>query len=121
MVTSPTPPTPGLTRRDALRRSAALGGALVWTVPVVQSMSGTAVAAAPSAVGVEGVKSGRTAGGRTGAADGLLGSSLPGTGSMAGDLLAVGAGAVTVGAVLRSTRKRPDASPEDGAEPAAEA
>src|SRR6478752_7502299 len=44
------PDTSGLSRRDALRRAAAVGGALVWTVPVVQSMSGVAVAAGGSPV-----------------------------------------------------------------------
>jgi hypothetical protein len=39
---------------------------------------------------------------------------------MAGDLLAVGTGAVAVGAVLRSTRKRPDAADAE-ADPTAEA
>jgi hypothetical protein len=120
MESSPPEPAPPVTRREVLRRTAAVGGALVWTVPVVQSISGSALAAAPSAVDVEGVKAGRQAGGATGPAEGLLGSRLPGTGSMAGDLLAVGTGAVAVGAVLRSTRKRPVASDAE-ADPAAEA
>jgi hypothetical protein len=120
MESSPPEPAPPVTRREVLRRTAAVGGALVWTVPVVQSISGSALAAAPSAVDVEGVKAGQRAAGASGQADGLLGSSLPGTGSTAGDLLAVGTGAVAVGAVLRSTRKRPVASDAE-ADPAAEA
>ena len=37
--------TPGLDRRNVLRRGAVLGGALVWTVPAVQTLSGAAFAA----------------------------------------------------------------------------
>jgi hypothetical protein len=35
----------GMDRRDVLRRSAILGGAMVWTVPAVQSIAGAAFAA----------------------------------------------------------------------------
>lgn len=35
----------GLNRRDLLKRGAMVGGALVWTTPVVQSLAGPAVAA----------------------------------------------------------------------------
>ena len=34
----PTEPTSGITRREALRRGALLGGALAWATPVVQVM-----------------------------------------------------------------------------------
>ena len=37
--------TSGLDRRNVLRRGAILGGALVWTVPAVQTLSGAAFAA----------------------------------------------------------------------------
>lgn len=37
--------TPGLDRRKVLQRGAILGGALVWTVPAVQTLSGAAFAA----------------------------------------------------------------------------
>jgi hypothetical protein len=45
-----TPPTyeeerSGPNRRDVLRRGAILGGAMVWTVPVVQTFGGAAFAA----------------------------------------------------------------------------
>jgi hypothetical protein len=95
-----------MTRRDALRRAAAVGGTLAWTVPAVQSMSGSAVAAAGS-LAVEGTKSGQQPEARGAAETGLLGSRLPGTGSMAADVAALGVGALAVGAALRSVRKRP--------------
>ncbi len=41
----------GLNRRDVLRRGAILGGALVWTVPAVQTLSGPAFAAGTPCVG----------------------------------------------------------------------
>lgn len=100
----------GLTRRQALQRAAAVGGALVWTVPVVQSMSGTAVAAAGS-VEVGGTKTGRQPDEGTG----VLGSKLPSTGSSAGDVAAIGVGAVAVGAALRAVAKRRPGDPEPDA------
>lgn len=36
--------TPGVSRRDLLKRSAVVGGALVWATPVVQSIGGSAMA-----------------------------------------------------------------------------
>lgn len=42
---------PGLNRRDVLRRGAILGGAMVWTVPAVQTLSGPAFAAGSPCVG----------------------------------------------------------------------
>lgn len=42
-------PSGGLNRRDVLKRGAAVGGALVWTVPVVQSLASPAFAAGSSA------------------------------------------------------------------------
>jgi hypothetical protein len=74
-------------------------------------MSGSAVAAAGS-LAVEGTKSGQPEA-RGGDETGLLGSRLPGTGSMAADAAAVGVGALAVGAALRSVRERP--SDSDGA------
>ncbi|MDQ4006937.1 MAG: hypothetical protein M3211_02430 [Actinomycetota bacterium] len=41
----------GLNRRDVLRRGAILGGALVWTVPAVQTLAGPAFAAGTPCVG----------------------------------------------------------------------
>lgn len=41
----------GLSRRDVLRRGAMFGGALVWTVPAVQTIAGPAFAAGTSCVG----------------------------------------------------------------------
>lgn len=41
----PTETTSGIDRRNVLRRGAILGGALVWTVPAVQTLSGAAFAA----------------------------------------------------------------------------
>jgi hypothetical protein len=39
--------TPGVDRRTLIKRSAALGGALVWTAPAVQSLGGVAWADTP--------------------------------------------------------------------------
>lgn len=41
-----TPDQSGLSRRDVIRRGAIVGGALVWTTPVVQSLAGPAFAQA---------------------------------------------------------------------------
>ena len=41
----------GLDRRTVLRRGAILGGALVWTVPAVQTLAGPAFAAGSPCVG----------------------------------------------------------------------
>lgn len=41
--------TEGLGRRELLRRGAILGGAVAWTTPVVQSLTGPAFAAASPA------------------------------------------------------------------------
>ena len=97
------PESSGLTRRDALRRAAAVGGALVWTVPVVQSMSGTAVAAQGS-VAVEGTKNPPQE--KPEDDTEVEGSKLPRTGSIAGDVAALGVGALAVGAATRAVKKR---------------
>src|SRR4051812_1710814 len=39
-------PSDGMNRRDVLKRGAMVGGALVWTAPVVQSLAGPAMASA---------------------------------------------------------------------------
>ncbi|MGN6245049.1 MAG: hypothetical protein ACTHQ3_15460 [Motilibacteraceae bacterium] len=44
-------PNVGLNRRDLLRRTALVGGAVVWTTPVVQSLGGVALAATGTAAG----------------------------------------------------------------------
>lgn len=41
----------GMNRRDLLRRGAILGGALAWTVPAVQTLSGAAFAAGSPCIG----------------------------------------------------------------------
>lgn len=41
----------GLDRRTVLRRGAILGGALVWTVPAVQTLAGPAFAAGSPCIG----------------------------------------------------------------------
>lgn len=102
------PEASGLTRRDALRRAAAVGGALVWTVPVVQSMSGTAVAAQGS-VEVAGTKTPHEAGGKK-PDTAVEGTKLPHTGSVAGDVAALGIGALAVGAATRAVKKRREAT-----------
>ena len=38
-------PRDGLNRRDVIKKGAMVGGALVWTTPVVQSLAGPALAA----------------------------------------------------------------------------
>ncbi len=106
------PESSGLTRRDALRRAAAVGGALVWTVPVVQSMSGTAVAAQGSVeVAVEGTKT-SNAGGGSKPDTAVEGTKLPHTGSVAGDVAALGVGALAVGAATRAVKKRREGTAE---------
>jgi hypothetical protein len=97
------PEQPGLTRREALRRTAAVGGALVWTVPVVQSLSGTAVAATGSTA-VGGTKTGNKPPKEKPPTE-VLGTKLPRTGSIAGDLAALGVGTVAVGAAMRAVKK----------------
>ena len=44
MTERETPQQGGLSRRDMLKRSAVVGGALVWTTPAVQSLAGPAFA-----------------------------------------------------------------------------
>jgi hypothetical protein len=140
------PETSGLSRRDALRRAAAVGGALVWTVPVVQSMSGTAVAAQGSTdvperpgpststppsstttppttvptpeTSVEGTKAPSTPTPSGGKTPDTVveGTKLPHTGWPAGEFLAVGLGAVAAGAATRSVARRRQAATE-GPEP----
>ena len=45
----PSSPTQGITRRDLLKKGAALGGAVVWVTPIVQSVGmGRAFAQTPS-------------------------------------------------------------------------
>ena len=100
-----------LTRRQLLRRSAAVGGALVWTTPVVQSLSGPALAATPSPAEVAGVKRPRGENERDVAAED---GGLAGTGANTGDLAALGVGAVAAGAALRAVAKRRRAE-RDGA------
>jgi LPXTG-motif cell wall-anchored protein len=100
-----------LTRRQALRRAALVGGTLVWTIPVVQSLSGSAVAATGS-VAVEGTKNGPKTSGDTD----VEGTKLPSTGSMAGDAAALGVGALAVGAALRAAAKRRGETGEPGDE-----
>lgn len=41
--------TEGLGRRDVLKRGAMVGGALIWTVPAVQTLAGPAFAASSPA------------------------------------------------------------------------
>jgi len=97
-----------LTRRDALRRAAAVGGALVWTVPVVQSMSATAVAAEGS-VQVEGTKNKPAARPEK---DTEAEGALAPTGSIVGDVAALGLGAIAVGAATHAVKKRRRGTPE---------
>ena len=47
-TTQPELGTPAVSRRDMLRRSALVGGALVWTAPAVQTLAAPAFAAAGS-------------------------------------------------------------------------
>jgi LPXTG-motif cell wall-anchored protein len=103
----------GLTRRGLLRRGAAVSGALVWTVPVVQSISPAAFAAGSPAVDVEGTKSGRDV------ATGGAASGLPQTGDGIGTahLLAAGTALVAGGtAVVARTRRTATAGGDDAPE-----
>lgn len=48
---TPGPKREGLDRRAVLRRGAILGGAMVWTVPAVQTIAGPAFAAGTPCIG----------------------------------------------------------------------
>jgi hypothetical protein len=87
-------------RRAVLRRGAALGGALVWTVPVVQSVTPSAFAVGSPAV--EGVKRGRNTGvsDASGLAD--TGGSFP-----TAQMLAAGTALVAGGAAVAARGRRP--------------
>jgi hypothetical protein len=104
----------GLSRRSLLRRGAALGGALVWTVPVVQSVTPSAFATGSPAV--EGVKRGRN----TGASD-ASGLADSGNEFPAAQVLAAGTALVAGGAAVAARNRRPrpavpDGTVDDGAE-----
>jgi hypothetical protein len=43
--------TPGLSRRDVIRRSAIIGGSLVWATPAIQSLTTPAFAGTPGEAG----------------------------------------------------------------------
>lgn len=103
-------PGSSLSRRDVLRRGAAVGGALVWSVPVVQSATPSAFAAGSPAV--RGVKKGR----RKPSTD-VAGTKLPNTGTdfPVAQVLAAGTALVAGGAavVVRSRKPAtPDGSPD---------
>jgi hypothetical protein len=97
----------GVNRRAVLRRGAALTGALVWTVPVVQSTSPDAFAVGSPAV--KGVKRGRTSSSAGGLA--ASGNEFP-----AAQVLAAGTALVTGGAAIASRSRR--TKQVDPAEPA---
>jgi LPXTG-motif cell wall-anchored protein len=81
-----------LSRRAMLRRSAVLGGALVWAVPVVQSVSPAAFAAGSPAV--EGTKHENKPDTE------VLGDKLPRTGFPVAQAVAAGTALVAGGAVV---------------------
>ena len=93
-------------RRDLLRRGAMVGATLVWAVPVVQTLEGTALAAevsdadvAPEKHGRSAVEATRLAG--TGADGDLARTALVGAG-----LTAAGAAAVVASRVRTARRHR---------------
>jgi LPXTG-motif cell wall-anchored protein len=103
-------PGRGLSRRDVLRRGAAVGGALVWTVPVVQSVTPSAFAAGSPAV--KGVKKPRPD-------TEVEGTKLPHTGAdfPVAQVVAAGTALVAGGAAVVARSRRtatPDGSPDDG-------
>ena len=85
-----------VSRRDALKRGAVIGGTLVWTVPVVQAVSMTA-AHAESASAPPRAQGGSP--GQPGAGAGSVAGELPHTGSSVPVLgsAVVGAGLVATG------------------------
>lgn len=94
-------PGRGLTRRDMLRRGAVVGGALVWTVPVVQSVAPSAYAAGSPAV--EGIKAERKPETQ------VEGTKLPHTGAdfPVAQVLAAGTALVAGGAAVVARSRRP--------------
>jgi hypothetical protein len=97
----------GVNRRAVLRRGAAFCGALVWTVPVVQSVSPSAFAVGSPAV--KGVKSGRGVGSEEEA------GGLAGTGAFpVAQTLAAGTALVAGGAALTARARRREGPVESG-------
>jgi LPXTG-motif cell wall-anchored protein len=87
-----------LSRRGMLRRGAMLGGALVWAVPVVQSVSPAAFAAGSPAV--EGTKNENKPDTE------VLGDKLPRTGFPVAQTVAAGTALVAGGAVVVARNRK---------------
>jgi LPXTG-motif cell wall-anchored protein len=113
-----------LSRRAMLRRGAVLGGALVWAVPVVQSVSPAALAATDGSPAVKPTKHGQKPDTE------VLGDKLPRTGFPVAQTVAAGTALVAGGAVVvaRNRKAKPAVAGEaamlsddddsaDGAEP----
>ena len=97
------PEPTGISRRDVLRRSAIVGGNLIWAVPLVQTVSSSAFAAgSPPPTHVKGVKHVKPP-------TEVLGEkkTLPFTGAEIAEMAVVGAGMVVGGStVLDRTRRQ---------------
>ena len=111
-----------VTRRQALKRGAVVGGALVWTVPAIQAVSLTAAHAdSPSAPPTHRSRPPAASAGGTGSP--VVGS-LPNTGTSlpVGPAVAIAAGMIATGAVAGVAARRAVTAPAGtapaGAEPA---
>jgi LPXTG-motif cell wall-anchored protein len=94
-------PGRGLTRRDMLLRGAAVGGALVWTVPLVQSVTPSAYATGSPAV--KGIKTSHRP------ATLVEGTKLPHTGAdfPLAQVVAAGTALVAGGAAVVARTRKP--------------
>lgn len=108
-------PEAGLTRRQALKRAAVAGGALVWATPVVQAVAMDAAHADRPSEGSGGPEPTPTSSPSTKPPTDVLGDKygpgsgggkLPYTGGPLAVLGALGAGAVAAGAALGATARR---------------
>ncbi len=90
----------GITRREALKRGALVGGAVAWSIPAIQLIAMTSAhAERPSGSTPPAKPPGQVLGEKTTSS----GGKLPFTGSDVGGMAAVGTGALAVGAGLTAT------------------
>ena len=98
------PMAPIMTRRQLLRRSAIVGGVLVWTAPAVQAVMPAADAAGPGS-GPTHVKGAKHVHPPQPGSQGSPPGQLASTGLPIAPALEIGAGLAAVGAVLAKVRK----------------
>ncbi|MBI1758400.1 MAG: hypothetical protein HYR62_04135 [Actinobacteria bacterium] len=118
-------PGTGVTRRAALKRGAIVGGALVWTVPVVQAISLTsahaeAASAPPSTGGNPGTPpvGEQPPGQRAGSTPAGASGTLAYTGPTVPIVPAVAAAAGLIAAGVAAQAARPGAADRSAAQPA---